>query len=76
MLLNCHELYHVISGFFDARQNMICVEFVLADAAALMRHADMRLVNPNTFLFVRQNWVFVLPLEFFLLGWVPKNTIK
>lgn len=76
MLLNCHELYHVVASFFNPRQNFVGVSFVVAYTSTFVSHAYVGLVDPVTCFVLSRNRVRMLPLMLVNCWWVPEYTIK
>lgn len=73
VLLDRHQLDHIVSCVFDSLQVVVREFSVGAHSPKLLSHSHMGLVNPNTLCW-NGHWPFVRPLE--LLWRVPKNTIE
>ena len=73
MLLDRHQLDHIVPCVFDSLQVMVGKFSVGAHSPKLLSHTHVGLVNPDTLCWNR-HWPFVRPLE--LLRRVPKNTIE
>lgn len=76
VLLNGHQLDHVVASFFDSGQGIICICPVIAHASSFMRHANVRFVDPVTRF---PNWwdgVRMLPLVLLFSWWVPEDAVE
>ena len=76
VLLDSHELDHIVAGLLDSRQDFVGVVLVVAYAASFVRHADVRLIDPVTCLVLSWDWIRVLPLMLVNGWWVPVHTVK
>ena len=47
VLLDGHQLDHIVASLLDLRQDFVSVEAVGSNAATLMRHTNMRLVDAH-----------------------------
>lgn len=73
MLLDSHELNHVVACLLDSFQIVISKISVRIDLAPLLSHTNMGLINSNT-LFRLGDWSLMRPFEF--LFWIPPVAIK